>query len=125
MNMHDQIWSQFEQMVQAPDAPELRLDAPFTSQSEFLHKCFHNYTQVNKSLKLTPLGHVILKTMYDCWSIDLPEDWSWSAYTIIHMHKKMRMPYYWDRKRFYVYHSEIGLEFELVNRDWRAWIRWD
>ena len=125
MSLHEQIWQNFEHMIRDANAPELHLHKPFTTKQEFLVQCFHNYTVHNPTLKLTNLGHVILKTMYDCWSTDLPDNWTWSAQAIIHMHKKMIYPYFWDRRRFYVYHSEIGLEFELVNRDWLAWIKWE
>jgi hypothetical protein len=91
----------------------------------FLRACFWNYSEHRKSLRLTPIGHTVLKKMYECWRLPLqPEDLTVlnRGHILLQLHNNMKAPYYWDSRNFYVYHSEHALEYELVSQDFSAWI---
>lgn len=121
--MHEQIHTHFLQLCTegySAVGQEIEHDV-----HNFCKNCFQNYTHVNRSLKLTPIGHTIMNKMYECWKMTLSVDdliLLRKGATLLLLHNKMKAPYYWDSKSFYVYHSEHALEYEMVSRDFSAWV---
>lgn len=123
--MFQKIWQDYQLLTaQAPDLPGVEIQT--NSEVAFLRSCFHNYTPQNAHLRLTPQGHVILKNMYEYWQFQLTDtdlhmlqQGKW----LLHLQNHMKAPYYWDRRHFYVYHSEHALEYQLVSQDFSAWLR--
>jgi len=123
MHMHEQIHAHFLELCAQGDST---VGAEHVhDMADFCKICFQNYTPQNHSLKLTALGHTIMQKMYECWSMDLDENALCvlnKGQTLLLLHKKMKAPYYWNNRKFFVYHSEHALEYEMVSRDFTAWI---
>jgi hypothetical protein len=123
-NTHDQIHAHFVEMCEKSDF--VHTFPNVHDKSYFLKTCFLNYTPHHLSLRLTSIGHTILKHMYECWSWPVLEQdrmWLLRGYTLVQLHHKMLAPYYWDSKTFYVYHSEHAMEYEMVSRDFCSWLK--
>lgn len=122
--LHEQIHLHVLQMcAEGATVPQLNEDLQFAN---FCRSCFQNYTVQNPSLRLTSVGHTIMRTMYEYWKLPLePEDIILlnKGATLLRLNMHMKAPYYWDPRNFYVYHSEHALEYELVSQDFSAWIR--
>ena len=121
--MHEQIHAHFLQLCAEGDST-LGLETAHDVHS-FCQICFQNYTRQYPSLKLTPIGHTIMQKLYECWKLTLEVDHIIllnKGSTLLLLHNQMKAPYYWDRRNFYVYHSEHALEYEMVSRDFSAWI---
>ena len=121
--MHEQIHAHFLQLCAEGDSTN-GLETVHDVNS-FCRNCFQNYTRQYPSLKLTPIGHTIMQKMYECWKLTLEVDHFIllkKGSTLLLLHNKMKAPYYWDNRNFYVYHSEHALEYEMVSRDFSAWI---
>lgn len=125
-SVHDQIHTHFVQLNDQPDINQINVFEKVHDKPYFLKTCFLNYTPTHPTLRLTAIGHTILKRMYECWSWNLSSsdlDHLNRGHSLVQLHNKMVAPYYWDRMNFYVYHSESAMEYELVSRDFPAWIR--
>lgn len=124
--VHDQIHAQFVHMCEQPDPDFVHTFMDVHDKHYFLKTCFLNCAGSHMGLRLTGIGHTILKHMYECWSWPIPEadrPLLNRGYTLVQLHTKMQAPYYWDNKHFYVYHSEHAMEYEMVSRDFSSWLR--
>jgi len=123
--VHDQIHAHFVELCAQSDTQIMPTLADVHDKPAFLRACFHNYSEHHASLRLTPVGHTILKLMYECWRLPIqPEHLTIlnRGNILLQLHKHMKAPYYWDSRNFYVYHSEHALEYELVSQDFSAWV---
>ena len=125
-SVHDKIHAQFVHMCEQSDWGFVHTFTNVHDKPYFLKTCFLNCTGSHVSLRLTAIGHTILKHMYECWSWpiqQLDRDMLNRGYTLVQLHNKMQGPYYWDARHFYVYHSEHAMEYEMVSRDFCSWIK--
>ena len=91
---------------------------------DFCKYIFHNYTTAFPTLKLTKIGFVILSKMYQCWKFELKNtDLSLfsSGKITIFLHKKIKVPYYYDSRQFVVFGSEPALELQMASGDIELW----
>ena len=125
MQVHEQIHAHFMQLcAEDPEFTHAFESAP--DLITFCKMCFHNYSVTSAPLRLTSVGHTILKHMYEYWQwqiTDADRSLLNRGITLISLHKVMKAPYYWDSRSFYVYHSEHALEYQLVSQDFSAWLR--
>ena len=124
--VHDQIWASFKETLAAsPDKWDLT-NVTVQDQDSFCRAMFQNYTPHHQSLRLTNLGLRVVSTLYQCWKVELPENWMEiinKGSTLLAFHQKLHTPYHWDRKWFYVFHSEIAFELQMVSNDFVAWTK--
>ena len=124
MMAHEQIYAHYQQFS-TETSEDLGIEKGLTFLC-FCHTCFWNYTPQYKTLRLTLLGNTLLQKMYESWHFTLDaEDLPLLSQgkILLHLHKTFTSPYAWDRKKFYVYHSEPALMYEMVSRDFPAWLR--
>lgn len=123
--IHDQIWCSFrETLAASPQKWDLE-HASVKDLDGFCRSMFQTYTAHHHSLRLTNLGFRVISTLYQCWKVELPENWPDiinKGSTLLAFHQKIHSPYHWDRKWFYVFHSEIAFELQMVSNDFVAWI---
>jgi len=125
-SVHDEIHAQFVNMCEQTGCNIIHTFPNVHDKTYFLKTCFLNCTGSHMSLRLTSIGHNILKKMYECWSWPLQKEDHVlldRGYTLVQLHNKMQAPYYWDFKHFYVYYSEYAMEYEMVSRDFRSWLK--
>jgi hypothetical protein len=93
-------------------------------QRKFCTTMFKNYTDNFPSLRLTSDGFLLLTKIYQSWSFPLGEAGEMElqkGQMILGLHRHVKVPYYWDRKLFYVFGNEYALEIEMVQRDFKHW----
>lgn len=128
MTLHQQIYQDFvEQLKNTKDDNyplTMHLGMSGISYTDFCKYVFHNYVETKPSFKLTKIGFVILRKMYQCWDFKLKDSdillFSTGKFTIF-LHKKLKLPYYYDSHQFVVFGSEIALELQMASGDIQLW----
>lgn len=121
--LHDHIHADFVKMCK--ETIVLHTFPDIHDREHFLKSCFLNYHTNNPSLRLTTMGNEYLKQMYDHakWELSMSDvDLLKIGHTIIKIHRRIKAPYYWNQRYFYMYSTENAMEYELVARDFEAWI---
>lgn len=124
-SLHEHIWSEFKATLDASPNKWDLTNIAVQDLDSFCRVMFQNYTDQYHSLRLTNVGFRVVSTLYQCWKIELPNDWSEiinRGSTLLAFHQKLKVPYYWDRKWFYVFHSEVAMEFLMVDNSFVNWI---
>lgn len=78
----------------------------------------------NHTLRLTYVGFKVLSKLYQYWACDLPQNWfnmTSQGQTLLHLHKNLHMPYYWDDKKFYVFCQITAFEIQVMGLE--NWIK--
>jgi hypothetical protein len=123
--MHDVIYQRFLTITSKNPPGDEEIKLLVGDQTMFLRRVFRNWAPNYASLRLTPLGHTIMSKMYQTWGVDIKNQRSLfeQSHTLLHLHNKMRTPYFVGQSWLYVYSSEVALEFEMMSRDVAAWLK--
>ena len=123
MKIHSVIFERWQGKPDVVDAEVLPNTASF---EQFCKMTFVNWTPHYPSLRCTVLGFALLKKLYQTWAIPLPPDWPQlvnQGTILLKINSRCRVPYYWDKHRFYVFHSETAMELEMAGRDITVWAK--
>lgn len=123
--MHDLIYQRFLTTVQQHPPDDEVVKQLVIDQTRFNRRVFRNWAPTHASLRLTPLGHTIMTKLYQTWQIDIKSQRTLfeQAHTLLHLHNKIKTPYFLGHSHLHVYSSELALEFEMVSRDVVAWLK--
>lgn len=122
---HQLVFDHFQKIKHSnPVLDQITADPIPNTCDEFFARLMHQWNSRNPSWRLNPTGFLIFSKIYHYYQFPLPEQgdlFFQHGRVLVGLHRRLRSPYYWDRKHFYVFDQEIALEIEMVGKDLEHW----
>ena len=70
-----------------------------------------------RGLRLHSLGYELMKSCYQCYEIDMPEDTKLTASQLLYLDRTATLPYYIDRtnSKLMLFEASLGVKLKLVD----------
>lgn len=89
------------------------------SDDHLIRMMFASYRGKNdaKGLRLTNFGMQVLRSVFMCYEIKLPDEHTLKAPEILYLDHRATLPYFVSNEKIVVFETELGMKIKLADGD--------